>query len=139
MRLRVICRVVPPEYDGDTRLEFGLLDKQGPHAGRAGESSVLQWDVDFAVKGDVATEPPRLVGPFVHGTAAEPFLYLGLRPAGIERGKWIRRMKIPLRTITWEQIAAVNSLAHGYLRASVDIFGSHSTAPLPDGWVVEQG
>ena len=72
---------------------------------------------------DVLNAPPP------GDTAAEArFLYLGWRPPG---GAWIRRFKIPLAPISWEQIAAGQA---GALAARVSAARSGAVALLGAGW-----
>jgi hypothetical protein len=53
---------------------------------------------------------PNFLGPFVHGPTHERFVYLDIGTcAGQTNTPWSRRLKIPLRGITWELIAQAKS------------------------------
>ena len=58
----------------------------------------------------------RWSGPYVHGTAREPFLYLGLAAIAAPTTS-IRRWKIMLQTITWEAVSEVMDNDHAMLEA----------------------
>ena len=48
---------------------------------------------------------PNFLGPFTQGPTAERFVYLDIGTyAGQKDTSWSRRLKIPLRGITWNQI-----------------------------------
>jgi hypothetical protein len=66
----------------------------------------LHFEAVFKVKGDPNRDPwPVLLGPFAQGPAAERFLYLDIGAiAGQVGSEWRRRLKVPLKSITWEQI-----------------------------------
>jgi len=76
---------------------------------------------------------PDFGGPFVHGPAGARFLYLSWRPRG---GVWIRRFKIPLAPMSWEQIAAGQA---GALAARVSAASSGTVALLGAGWTPSDG
>src|SRR5215203_1316127 len=45
------------------------------------------------------------LGPFVHGPPHERFVYLDIGTIAGQTGTpWSRRLKIPLRNITWDQV-----------------------------------
>ena len=135
IQLRILCRVPPPATERGNPTEFGLQDKQRLlHAGMAQDETALMFVCDCTVKGTPGEGMPRLGGPFVHGTVAEPFVYLAWRHADAPVGAWIRRMKIPLKQISWDDVAAVEGIDR-YLLATIDAFGSRVTAILPEGWV----
>ncbi len=66
----------------------------------------LHFEAVFKVKGDLSKESwPVLLGPFAQGPAAERFLYLDIGAiAGQIGSDWRRRLKVPLKGITWEQV-----------------------------------
>ena len=52
---------------------------------------------------------PNFLGPFVQGPTGERFVYLDIGTyAGQTNTPWSRRLKIPLRGITWKLIEQVN-------------------------------
>jgi hypothetical protein len=128
LHLRLIC-IEPPALPDDASLEFGLQDKaQALHAGAHLPDGALQFDLAVQVQtGDAV----KFGGPFAHGTAAAPFLYLGLRPAQAGAA-WIKRIKVTLKGITPAQVnAAIES--NRPLQATVNGQGAASV-PLIDGW-----
>lgn len=56
---------------------------------------------------------PVFLGPFVHGSPQERFVYLDIGTyAGQTETPWSRRMKIPLRGITWDMVKQASRTAH---------------------------
>ena len=113
VRLRIICLQPPdPEkYDA----EFGLQDNSSTTAWIVHKGQSIKGDLHFEcecrVRPQKTNAAPNFLGPFVHGNAAERFLYLSWRPKSWRHGPaetsptvWQRRMKIHLRSITWEQV-----------------------------------
>jgi hypothetical protein len=99
-QLRLICANPPAsEWDGQPVI-FGLQDKKGALA----EGEILPDDlVIFECKAKVKPgNPPNFLSPYAHGTPKDRFLYLSCRRAGDTA--WIKRIKVPLSGITWEQI-----------------------------------
>ncbi len=134
LNLRLICRR-SPEIEG---AEFGVQDRdQALHAGRERADGAVCFDVTVTVARRGADDAPRYGGPFVHGTAVTPFLYLGVRRHGAEPGTWVRRLKIPLPKLTWEQVTSY--AGQGVLVARVSGEGS-GTVPLEGGgWECQAG
>jgi uncharacterized protein DUF5990 len=129
IRLQITCESPPPATYNGQRTEFGLQDKQqGLHAGVSQPDGALHFACEVAVKLHAKTDAPDFGGPFVHGPTSARFLYLGWRPLG---GAWIRRFKIPLAPISWEQIAAGQA---GALAAHVSATRSGTVALLGAGW-----
>lgn len=55
---------------------------------------------------------PDFSGPFVHGKPGERFIYLDIGTlAGQTDSVWTRRLKVPLRDITWEMVNAHHALS----------------------------
>jgi hypothetical protein len=78
---------------------------------------------------------PNFTGVFAHGGRSDRFLYL--TQLGLKSGSWqiIKRIKIPLKTVTWTQVQAVMDGGVGCL--AVRVSGQvAATAPLlGDGWI----
>jgi hypothetical protein len=129
IRLQLTCEDPPlSNYDGQPT-EFGLQDKQQAlHAGVSQPDGAIRFACEVAVKPHATTSRPDFGGPFAHGPAGARFLYLGWRPPG---GAWIRRFKIPLTPISWEQIAAAQA---GALAARVSATRSGTVALQGAGW-----
>ena len=150
VRLRIIC-LQPPDpqkYGAD----FGLQDNSSTTAWVVQKGQSVKGDLHFEcecrVRPQKTNGAPNFLGPFVHGNAAERFLYLSWRPKRWPPGKpetspavWQRRMKIHLRSITWEQIDEAVQ-AGGVLEARVEGTGRDggpacaSVPLLGGGWFV---
>jgi hypothetical protein len=132
--LRLIC-LAPPAWPEEASVEFGLQDKQQVvHAGHRQDDDSIRYDLTVQVTRSREAAALRFRGPYVHGTAAVPFLYLSWRrkePAG---SPWLRRLKIVLASITWEQIEALDRLGGGVLEARVSGAGSATAPLLGGGW-----
>jgi hypothetical protein len=123
----------PPTRQG----AFGLQDKDGrlhPPAQEAGASAVFRCEV--RVKPGAKSDPPNFLGAFAHGTSQDRFLYLSLRPAGGPADAWIRRIKVPLKSITWQQVEAAAGRADARLACTVDGGGSGTVKLMGGGWQV---
>lgn len=108
---RLTC-VDPPRYE-EQSLEFGLQDRDGtltPGVALPDGALLFSFEVQAEVRPDGSV---NLSGRFVHGPPQGRFLYLGLRPPG---GAWIKRIKVPLGSITAD---LVNSAGNGALAATV--------------------
>ena len=101
IRLQVVYDGAGPvHWDGGAGA-FGLQDKDGTlHAGMPAAGGAVVFDFTLRVKSTDAAAVV-LVGDFAHGSPAERFLYLGWRNAG---GNFAQRLKLPLTTITPEQV-----------------------------------
>jgi hypothetical protein len=94
----------------------------------------VQFDLDVRATFHAQTGTVRFTGPFVHGTPAEPFLYLswGYEDAP---GQWIRRQKIPLAAITFKQISQARRQGKNGFQAAVPPIMERS-ASVPVEWVM---
>ncbi len=133
--LEITC-LRPPTQPGT----FGLQDKHQqlqPPAQAADGSAVFRCQV--LAKPAAASRPPNFSGPFTHGTPQERFLYLSLRSADGPVATWIRRIKVPLKSITWEQVEAAARHAAGRLACAVEGEGSGTVKLIGEGWQVVGG
>ncbi len=140
VRLRITC-LNPPigHYEGGAT-EFGLQDKQQAlHAGHPQPDGSIAFDVELSVQRDEMTGAMRWRGPYVHGTPVAPFIYLTWARLAPAPSRWIRRMKIPLSTITSQQIEAATSGTHARLEARVDGARSGTVRLLDDEWTTQMG
>ena len=139
VRLRLICVTPPPQTFENAPAEFGLQDKaQVLHPGQVQPDGSIRYDFDVQVHRSPETLAPRFRGPYVDGTPAAPFLYLGWRRSEAGQATWIRRLKIPLSPITREQIEAVWETDSRVLAASVNGTGGGTVPLLGAGWIVEE-
>lgn len=130
--LEITC-LRPPAGPG----VFGLQDKHQrlhPPAREAGGSAVFHCPVQAKPGG--AGGPPNFSGAFTHGTPHDRFLYLSLRAADGPEGAWIKRIKVPLKAITEEQVEAAARHAHARLACTVDGGGSGTVKLIGSGWQV---
>ncbi len=101
IRIRVIYDGAGPLKWSGPPSAFGLQDKAGVlHPGLPGPNGTAIFDLSLHVK-STDTDAPVFVGDFAHGPPAGRFLYLGWRNA---QGGFDQRLKLPLGTITWEDL-----------------------------------
>ncbi|MAU09609.1 MAG: hypothetical protein CL607_07300 [Anaerolineaceae bacterium] len=124
--LHIICENPPPGQFGLQDSDHNLLP------GEPIDDKKIRFSVEMPVK-QAVTGQANFSGPYANGNARERFLYL----TNMVEDRTLRRIKVPLNTITWKQaLEAAKSGAP--LEASVD---GRSTATEPlmgDGWVVKQ-
>jgi hypothetical protein len=114
IHLRILC-ISPPNPE-DCGATFGIQDNSTTkewviHKGESLPKGDVQFECECRVSQNQASGKPNFLGPFVHGSTADRFLYLSWRPkdwraGGPEVPRWVclRRMKIRLGSITWPQI-----------------------------------
>jgi uncharacterized protein DUF5990 len=148
LRLRIICLAPPdPQLYG---AKFGLQDNSSTaqwviHEGAAQSNGDLVFECDCRVKPHARTGAPSFLGPFVHGSPEERFLYLSWQPVDWRPGTaepsgtscWVRRMKIHLRSISWAKIDKALK-AGGFMVATLQGTGRDggpacASVPLLDG------
>jgi len=86
---------------------------------------------------------PVLLGPFVHGPPQERFVYLDIGTySGQTDTPWSRRLKIPLRGITWDMVKqasrGANLLETHVAGTGKDGSPSCATVKPFDGWKVKR-
>lgn len=66
----------------------------------------LHFNLPIDIRGDrQKVDSPQFSGPFVQGPPAEKFIYISIGTmAGQADSPWARRLKVPLRNISWEMI-----------------------------------
>jgi hypothetical protein len=108
LHLRITCPT-PPSCPFDSRpTEFGVQDReQVVHQGQVHTDGSISFEVTVSAVRHAAGSLVRFRGPFVHGTPAEPFLYLGFRHVEGSPVAWIRRIKVRFPVLTWEQLEAI--------------------------------
>ena len=137
LAIRLIC-IDPPIIEDTDTLRFGLQDKNKQLLkGDKTSSDTLIFEFELDVKQDT-DESPNFTGSYAHGSPAERFLYLTLMTLQGDSQAIIKRIKIPLKTITWEQVQVV--LDDDTKVLEVKVGGQQSgTVPLLDkGWVIER-
>ena len=102
MNFRVILQSPPPGVD------YGLQKGGGSNyevtQKQRSETGDLRFEFDARVK-EGKDGQPVFLGPFVQGPPHERFVYLDIGTyAGQSDTPWGRRLKIPLRGITWNEV-----------------------------------
>lgn len=135
MMLSLTC-LHPPVPEEDLPCEFGLEDREGLLlAGAIGDDGALTFDFTLRAKPD-EEGGVILTGPYARGSPERRFLYLTLKVQRGESWEILRRLKVPLWPIRWEQAQA--ALNHGEaLRAAVSGEGAATVALLGDGWTLD--
>ena len=101
--LRIILEKPPAGVD------FGLQKGRGSDYETIQTQRSKGKDLDFQftvrAKATGKNEPPNFLGEFVQGPTGERFVYIDIGTyAGQEGTCWSRRLKIPLRGITWQML-----------------------------------
>ena len=134
--LRIIC-LDPPDLPDDSCTGFGLQNKaQELTMGQKPPDGSPEFTFTIKVKG-TDTQAPEFAGPYVHGSAQQRFLYLSLGAQEGNAWQWIRRIKVPLSGITWQNIKDATS-KNGILEATVDGTRSATVPLFGEGWVIKQ-
>ena len=123
VRLRIA--VTNPPMDPSS--SFGLQDKSGalrPGSLTSIHSVVFECDVKASDRGDGSE--PNFLGAYAHGTPTARFLYISHGARG--GAGWIKRIKVPLSSITWSMIEAARG---GALETDVD---GRSSGTVPAKW-----
>jgi hypothetical protein len=81
--------------------------EQHLHSGQVTADGLISFAISVSVVRHPAEGSVRYRDPLVHGTPAEPFLHLSLRPVGGEPTAWMRRIKVRFPILTWEQVEAL--------------------------------
>lgn len=114
LRLRIV--VVDPPAAVSFALQVGKSELRAPDRV---SKHVLAFEFEVRVDGTVGTGAPRFLGPAVQGPPTARFVYISSgKRAGDATSCWDRRAKVPLSSITLEQIDAAIS-ARGLLEARI--------------------
>ena len=110
LRFRIIVESPPPGVDYGLQMgggkDYEVTQKQRSKAGD------LQFEFSARVK-EGKDGLPVFLGPFVHGPPQERFVYLNIgTSAGQTDTPWSRRLKVPLRGITWDLVKQASRAAH---------------------------
>lgn len=130
VQLRVVCMNRPEEGHDHPPLVFGLQDKKRAiHPGIPQNDEALVYTCELQAERQ-ENGRPNFTGTFAHGTPDKRFLYLTLK----HDQEIVRRLKIELSSITWDQIAGLHE--DTVLEARVDGRGAASVPLLGEGWVI---
>ena len=110
LTFRIILENSPPGVDYGLQKgggsDFEVTQKQRSKSGD------LQFEFSARVK-EGKDGQPVLLGPFVHGPPQERFVYLDIGTyAGQTDTPWSRRLKVPLREITWDVVKQASRAGH---------------------------
>ena len=110
LRFRIILESPPPGVDYGLQKgggnDYEVTQKQRSKTGD------LQFEFDARLK-EGKDGLPVLLGPFVHGPPQERFVYLDIGTyAGQTGTPWSRRLKVPLRGLTWDMVKQASRAAH---------------------------
>jgi len=96
--------------------KFDLVQKQ------VSGNEYLVFLFSAKIKGE-GEDQPDFAGPFVQGNKSERFIYIGIGSyAGNPDSEWSRRLKVPLRDITWEMVG--KALSDGGLVLETRVSGT---------------
>jgi hypothetical protein len=135
LSIRVICTTPPILKNTDTA-RFGLQDKNKQLLeGNTSSTGTLVYEFMLDVK-QHTDNTPNFTGAYAHGSRSERFLYLTLM---LKDTEWEinRRIKIPLKTIIWEQVQILLEDDSKVLQAKVSGESSGTVPLFDDGWSIE--
>jgi hypothetical protein len=140
LNLRIILQSPPPGVDFALQKgsgnNFEIIQKQRSSVGD------LYFECTVKVKAD-KNEAPNFLGPFVQGPKRERFIYIGIgKFAGQLHSLWDRRLKIPLRNISWDTIEQMIANPELILETKVPGTGKDGTPSCAtvkpfDGWYLK--
>jgi Family of unknown function (DUF5990) len=96
-------------------VDFGLQQGRGSNYEVVQKQRSKSGDLHFEFTARVkdGKDGPTLLGPFVQGPPHERFVYVGIGTyAGQTGTPWSRRLKVPLRGITWDVIKQASGAGH---------------------------
>ena len=123
----ILLRVAVDQAPAGSDVVFGLQDRSGDVIGGVpGPSDRMTFEahVRVATGGGMV----NFLGPFTHGPPASRHLYLSQGRTGAEG--WVKRIKLPLASITSEMIAAAGG------RAIETVVDGRSAATVRTKWRV---
>jgi len=133
IHFRVVCLYPPPSHSDGQPTVFGLQDKQGAlQPGKSQADGSLVFDFDLQAKPGT-NGAANFLGVYTHGSVAERFLYLSYGFANDGSQGWIRRLKIPLSSILWEQVESAHA-NQSMFEGTVDGMGAGRTRLIGGGW-----
>jgi hypothetical protein len=103
LTFRIILESPPPGVDFGLQ-KGGGTDFEVDQKQRSASNKDLHFEFNARIK-EGKDGQPVFLGPFVHGPPQERFVYLDIGNfAGQTDTHWSRRLKIPLRNITWDDV-----------------------------------
>ena len=142
LNLRII--LLKPTIGVDFGLQKGSGNNYTTVQKQRATTTDLIFEFSVLLKGDKEKDQlPKLSGEFVQGPAGEKFVYIGIGTSvGQFDSVWSRRLKVPLRAITWEQVKQLDSKPNAILETCVlgtakDGSPNCATVKPFDGWFVK--
>lgn len=134
-----------PPSDVDFALQKGKGSNYETIQKQRSNTQDLHFEFTVNVKGDKHNDAlPDFLGVFVQGPSYERFIYIDIgASAGQKDSVWSRRLKIPLKGISWEIIDQMLTNANLILEACVPGTGKDGTPNCAtvkpfDGWHLKQ-
>ncbi len=136
VNVRIICISPPTQTEESIQTRFGMQTKsQDLLSGQPLADGSLQFECTLQLRKTAGGEAPDWTGAYVHGKPKQRFLYLSWGYKQDNHWEWIKRIKIPLAGVTWQQIDATNKNG-GTLQATVDGTQAATVKLLGDGWSI---
>lgn len=145
-RIRIVG--LPPSDCGPhSGIEAGIQRGDEIEQSQAPVGDALEFTGELRLKVPTprGSESPVFLGAFTHGPPTARFIYISWTGEVDGQRRMFRRMKIPLGTISWDQIGRVQRHPGAELLATVqgmDRRGGPACATVPlegGGWQVERG
>ena len=116
--LRLVLLEPPPDVDFGIQkgrgAEFSTMLVQSARRGN------LHFDFTIGVNDKRPDALPNFTGPIVQGPPGGRFIYIDVGTcAGQKTSPWSRRMKVPLKDITWDLVRAAGAKPGGRLVARI--------------------
>lgn len=145
-RVRIVG-LPPADWGSQARIEAGVQRGEEIEQSQATAGQALEFNGELRLKALArqGIASPVFLGPYAHGPPTGRFLYVSWTGEVDGRRQMFRRMKIPLGTISWEQVDQVQRDPRARLVATVqgtDRRGGPACATVPlegGGWQVEVG
>ncbi len=140
LNLRII--LLKPTIGVDFGLQKGFGNNYTTVQKQRADAKDLIFGFSVLLKGDKEKDPlPKLSGDFVQGPSGEKFIYIGIgKSVGQFDSIWSRRLKVPLKNITWEQVEQLDNQVLETRVSGTGKDGSPNCATVKpfDGWHVKE-
>ena len=119
LNLRII--LLKPTMGADFGLQKGSGNNYTTVQKQRATTNDLVFEFSVLLKGDKEKDQlPKLSGDFVQGSGEGKFVYIGIGACvGQFDSMWSRRLKVPLRNITWQQVEQLDNETHAILETYV--------------------
>ncbi|MDX6611975.1 MAG: hypothetical protein QOD75_1161 [Blastocatellia bacterium] len=119
LTLRIVLEKPPAGVDFGVQKgrgnDYETMQKQRSKAGD------LHFEFTVRAKQAGKGDFPNFLGPIVQGPKGERFIYIDIGTCAGQIGTiWSRRLKIPLRGITWEMIDQATASEHSIIETRVN-------------------